>query len=559
MLVELTVRDLGVFVDLHLDFAEGMTAVTGETGAGKTLVVEALELLMGERADPVLVRPGATEALVEGRFVTEVEEIILARSIPAAGRSRAWISGRMATAANLAETGQAMVDLHGQGASQSLRTQISQRSALDAFGRIDARPLTQARRRIAELDRLVEELGGDARSTAQRADLLGYQISEITAAAVGDPDEDDHLRREQDALTHALADREALEAARAALDGEGNGRARNDGGSGGDGSGGGGPGPGGERIGALDGLAQAHSALSRLKGRPDLDQLSTRLAAVMAEMADLSTDLRQGAESTEDDPDRLRFVMERRSVLKGLMRKYGDSVADVIRHGEEARKSLADLESLGARLDRMEGERSLLEGELATAARKVADERRAAAPGLAATVESHLANLGMDKASFQVVVRGGDPGDDVCFFLGANPGEPPLPLAKVASGGELARTMLALRLVLSSQPRTLIFDEVDAGIGGEAAGAVGRALAELARSHQVLVVTHLAQVAAFADHQIAVSKDSEGGRTVARARILTGQDRVIELSRMLSGQPSSATARDHAEELLATAAARRMQ
>jgi DNA repair protein RecN (Recombination protein N) len=244
--------------------------------------------------------------------------------------------------------------------------------------------------------------------------------------------------------------------------------------------------------------------------------------------------------------------------LHDLRRKYGESLADVIAYWGEVGSRLAELESHDERVGALEADREKARAALAKAEAAVGKARRAGAPKLAAAIQERLRDLAMPKAHFEVEVEADDPGDKVTFLLGANPGEPALPLAKVASGGELARTMLAVRLVLTSAPPTLVFDEVDAGIGGEAAVAVGKALAALARrGSQVLVVTHLPQVAAFADHQVAVWKEETGGRTVARAEALDGSGRVTELSRMLSGQPESAAARGHAEELLAVASKER--
>lgn len=546
MLRELTVRNLGVIADLHLDFDPGMTAVTGETGAGKTLVVEALELLMGGRGDPVLVRPGADQALIEGRFLLGDDEVIVARSLPATGRSRAWVNGRMATVTALAELGNGLVDLHGQHAHQSLLAQASQRDALDAYGGIDLEPLARARHRLAALEEALALLGGDARARAREEDLLRYQVAELDGIRISGPDEYERLGLEQEALSSALSDRDALDGARAALEG--------------------GEGVEGTTPGVLDAVATALAALTKAApssgaasasdqvGRSFARGLEERLRSVMAEIGELCSDLRRGAEAIEDDPQRLAEVIERRTLLKDMMRKYGDTLADVLAFADRARRSLAELDLRGDRVAQMEGEREVARAELDSQSNAVRLARQKAAPGLAGEVAAHLARLAMERARFEVTVGDAGSGDNVCFLLGANPGEPPLPLNKVASGGELARAMLATRLVLMGEPRTLVFDEVDAGIGGEAALAVGRALAELARRHQVLVVTHLPQVAAFADSQVSVTKSEVEGRTLAEARTLSGPDRVVELSRMLSGQPGSAKAHDHAEELLAAAA-----
>ncbi len=523
MLVELHVRDLGVIESAILEPGEAMTALTGETGAGKTLLVEALELLLGGRADPVLVRPGASEALVEGRFVVGGEEVILARALPASGRSRAWVDGRMATLSALAEAGAGLVDLHGQHAHQSLLDPAAQRRALDAFGGVDLDPLRAARAQRRAVEDELASLGGDERARAREVDLLRYQVDEIDTARITGPDEDDELADEEERLSEMAAHLEAAAAALGALDDEG---------------------------GAVDALGAARGAL---EGRRPLDPLSGRLATLQAEAADVASELRQVVDTWEDDPARLAEIRLRRQLLRDLGRKYGEGPAGVLAFADEARARLADLDSVEARAAGLEARLDAANAAEQSAAGAVGEARRRSAPRLAAAVEEHLRLLAMPHARVEVTVGADDPGDDVAFGLGANAGEAVLPLAKVASGGELARAMLAMRLVLTEAPGTIVFDEVDAGVGGEAALSVGRALAEVAERHQVLVVTHLAQVAAFAGCQLGVRKEVHGGRTVASVSALSGEARVVELARMLSGRPDSATARRHAEELLAGA------
>jgi DNA repair protein RecN (Recombination protein N) len=532
MLAELHVRDLGVIADLHLVLEEGMTALTGETGAGKTLVVEAIDLLLGERADSVVVRPGAEEARAEGRFVVGSEETVLARVVPRSGRSRAYVDGRLATASELAEVGRGLVDLHGQHAHQSLLSPRIQRAALDRFAKIDLAPLTVARDRVRALEAALAALGGDARAQAREVDLLQFQLGELEAAALDDPDEDRALEAKEDELADAAAHREAAAAAYDALAGD---------------------------RGAEDAVGRAVAALG---GRRPFADVDGRLRALQAELAEAASDLRQAADAIVDEPELLDGVRSRRRLLRELCRKYGEELSDVMAYEGEARLRLAELASRGARVEALEGQRRAALAEIERAGAGVARARRAAAPELAGRVEAHLRALSMPGARLEVAVDGPGPADDVEFRLAANRGGTPLPLAKVASGGELARAMLAARLVfvddpLTDAPPTLVFDEVDAGIGGGAAVAVGRALAELASRHQVLVVTHLPQVAAFADHQVAVTKQDRGGATTAAAHRVTGPQRVAELSRMLSGRPGSTTAQGHAEELLEAASRER--
>jgi DNA repair protein RecN (Recombination protein N) len=534
MLVELRVKDLGVIDEVTLDLRAGMTALTGETGAGKTLIVEALELLVGGRADPVLVRPGAEQALVDGRFVVDDEEIILARAVAVKGRSRAWIDGRMAPVSALAEAGARLVDLHGQHAHQSLLDPAMQRRSLDVFCAIDLTPLTEARAAVRALVAELDGLGGDERARAREIDLLRHQLTEIDGAGLGDLDEDFVLAAEEERLSEADAHRDAAGAALAALDaGDGPTAASPRGGGG-----------------ALDLIGVAHGALA---GRAPLVSLAGRLAGLQAEAADLATELRAVVDTWEADPERLAEIRTRRNLLHELSRKYGEGVAGVRAYGEEIRQRVNELESVEERAAALQSQIAEAEDHLAAVEAEVGRARRKGAPDLARAVEKRLQTLAMPRARLEVTVGERDPGEDVAFLLGANPGEAVLPLAKVASGGELARAMLALRLVLTDAPPTIVFDEVDAGIGGEAALAVGRALAEVGGRHQVLVVTHLAQVAAYAGQQIGVRKEVTGKRTLAVTRSLDPETRVVELARMLSGQPDSPTARRHAEELLAEA------
>ena len=520
MLTELAVADLGVIGELSLVLGPGMTAVTGETGAGKTLVVEAIELLMGGRADPSMVRHGAAEAVIEGRFVVDGAETVLRRVVPAEGRSRAYVDGRLATAGSLSELGRALVDLHGQHDHQSLLSSTVQRDALDRFGGVDLGPLLAARKELQAVERELGELGGDERARAREIDLLRFQVGEIEAAGLSDPDEDDQLDALESVLADALAHQEAARLADEHLGGD---------------------------DGASAGVAEA---LAALDGRGPFTQLVSRLRGIEAELADVASEVRAVGESIEDDPVRLAEVQERRRLLHELRRKYGEHLVAVMDFHAEASTRLAHLEDRDRLAVELDARRAQVLTELGTAERRVGRARRDAAPGLAAATRDHLRELAMASAEIAIDV-GDDPGDDITYLLAANVGSPPLPLARVASGGELARTMLALRLVLSEAPPTLVFDEVDAGIGGAAATAVGRSLARLATDHQVLVVTHLPQVAAWATSQVGITKRTVGDETRTEAAVLAGADREVELARMLSGSPDSATARRHASELLA--------
>ena len=519
MLTELHIENLGVIDTLDLQLSEGLVALTGETGAGKTMIVEAINLLVGGRADAGMVRPGASEARVEGRFVFGEEEVILCRTIPLDGRSRAYVNGRLATVGQLAEHGLDLVDMHGQHAHQSLLGAKAQREALDSYAKVDLEPLRNARAAVTEIDAALATLGGDDRMRAREIDLLRFQVTEIIEAALQGADEDELLSREEDVLADAVNYREALWKAVASL---------------------------AEESGATDNLGTAISALSH---KEPFAGFVTRLKALQGELEDVSADIRDEAESIEENPARLDAVRQRRQLLVDLRRKYGDSLVEVIKFGEESTVRLAELESFEARAATLDQERALAVRKLEAAQSVVGKARRDGAGPLAQQVQKHLRTLAMAHAVIDVSV-GQDPGDEVVFLLAANPGSPVMPLTKVASGGELARTMLALRLVLSSGPNTLVFDEVDAGIGGEAAVAVAQALAQLGKRHQVLVVTHLPQVAAAGHAHIQVSKSVRSGKTFAQAATLDQEERIAEIARMLSGGVAEATALEHARELL---------
>jgi DNA repair protein RecN (Recombination protein N) len=529
MLTELRVRDLGVIEDLSLSFGAGMTVLTGETGAGKTLVVEALQLVLGGRASPSMVRAGASEAQVEARFMVgedgKEEEIVIARAVPADGRSRAWLDGRMSPVGALAEVASDLVEIHGQHEHQSLVTPAAQRAVLDAYAGTDLGNVNGLRARLRELAASVVELGGDVQQRAREADVLRYQVEEIATARLSDPEEDDHLLMEETRLADASALREAAAHALELLE----------------------PASGSGAGGALNSLGQAAGLLS---GREPFDEFRERIASAAIELSDVTRALQDVVESWEDDPTRLAIVQERRRLLADLRRKYGADLSSVLAFAHDAAVRLGDLENAEERAAQLEAERVVVARELVQAAEEVRAVRARAAVEFGSLVGDRLRELAMAGARMEVHVSPEGTGDPIEVALGANVGEAVLPLAKAASGGELARAMLAIRLVGLGGPQTMVFDEVDAGVGGAAALSLGNALHEVARTRQVLVVTHLAQVAAKADKQISVHKQEVEGRTVTSASVVEGEERVIELSRMLSGHPDSDAARAHARELL---------
>ena len=526
MLTELSIENLGVIESVSLTFGPGFTALTGETGAGKTMLVEAINLVVGRRADATVVRTGAEEARVEARFVSaDGTETVLSRVVAAGGGSRAYVNGRMATVATLADVGEALLDIHGQHAHQRLLSSGVQRDALDVYAGVDLAELRRVRNRLTEIDASLATLGGDERTRAREIDLLRFQVEEIESAGITGDDEDERLETEEDRLADVVRLREVLWEASEAVAGEG---------------------------GAADLLRRA---LRSSRTLASLKDMGDSLDSLVSQVDDLGAVLRTLLEDAEEDPGRLEEIRVRRQLFRDLRRKYGDSLADVREFGREATARLAELEGHAERVSQLTTMREEVLVEMHAAQIAVGNIRRTKASALAGEVEKRLADLAMASAKVSVSVgdAAGDPaGDNVVFLLAANPGSPALPLTKVASGGELARTMLALRLVLAGDPGTMVFDEVDAGIGGQAAVAVASALRELGAQNQVLAVTHLPQVAAAAHRQIKVVKKIVDGTTVGTAAALADDERRDEVARMISGGLADGTALAHAAELLAS-------
>ena len=561
VLTELRIRNVGVIDDVTLTFGPGLNVLTGETGAGKTMVVSALELLLGARADADRVRSGAGTAVVEGalrpppaaaaEWLDEGDdELIVAREVATGGdssaRSKARLGGRMAPVSALAACVGAAVELHGQSDTSRLATPGVQRELLDRFG---GEALSQAageyQRCFTEWSaavRDVESLRGSARDRVREADRLRFELDEIDAVSPA-PEEDVELASDLARLEHAEVLTTAASAAAASLIEDG---------------------------GARDALAAAGSALQSGAGHDaELDALAARVASLTSEAQDIGLDLRGYVMGLDVDPARLELLRDRSAALVRLSRKYGETAAGgidvegVLAYARTARSELEVLDSGDERLAALEADLARLAETLDGAAQELRKERQLAGERLAAAVGEHLAELAMAGARLQVDVEPTAPGtsgaDKITFLLAANTGEPALPLSKAASGGERSRVALALRLALADADHTpvLVFDEVDAGIGGATANAVGRKLAKLAEGRQVLCVTHLPQLAAYADTHFSVSKRQSGQRTAATVVELDEPARVEELSRMLSGMPDSVVAIDHAAELLATARATR--
>lgn len=568
------IRSLGVIDDAVVELSPGFTAVTGETGAGKTMVVTSLGLLLGGRADPALVRIGAKNAVVEGRIavptggtaILRAEEagaelddgaLLISRTVSAEGRSRAHIGGRSVPVGVLAELADELVAVHGQTDQQGLLKLSRQRQALDRYaGDAVAAPLAKyagAYRRLRAITTELDEITTRARERAQEADMLRFGLEEI-AAVEPRSGEDTELSAEAERLGHAEALASAATAAHAALAGNPEDP---------------------EGIDAATLVAGAHRALEAVRAHDSaLAGLSGRIGEINILLRDVAGELAGYADDLDADPLRLSAVEERRAALTQLTRKYGEDVDAVLAWAEQGAARLLELDGDDERIDELTAERDALRAELGGLAQALTDARTEAAERFAAAVTAELASLAMPHArvSFEIrqtddpegvelgdrTVAYGPAGvDEVELLLAPHPGAPPRPIAKGASGGELSRVMLAVEVVFAGTDPvpTYLFDEVDAGVGGKAAVEIGRRLARLARSAQVVVVTHLPQVAAFADRQLLVEKTNDGSVTRSGVKVLEGEDRIRELSRMLAGQEDSQTARAHAEELLATARA----
>ncbi|AMW09616.1 DNA repair protein RecN [Streptomyces qaidamensis] len=568
------IRSLGVIDDAVVELSPGFTAVTGETGAGKTMVVTSLGLLLGGRADPALVRIGAGKAVVEGRITVprgaavavraeeagaELDDgaLLVSRTVSAEGRSRAHLGGRSVPVGVLAELADELVAVHGQTDQQGLLKLSRQRQALDRYaGDAVAGPLAkygEAYKRLRAVAAELDEITTRARERAQEADLLRFGLDEI-AAVEPRAGEDAELAEEAERLGHAEALASAAAVAHAGLAGNPED-------------------PEGVDAGTL--VAGAQRALDAVRSHdPALAALADRIGEIGILLRDAAGDLAGYADDLDADPLRLAAVEERRAALTGLTRKYGEDIATVLAWAEQSAARLTELDGDDGRIGELTAERDALRSELGGLAQALTDARTEAAERFAAAVTAELASLAMPHARVSFDIRqtedpegvevGGRPvaygpagADEVELLLAPHPGAPPRPIAKGASGGELSRVMLAVEVVFAGTDPvpTYLFDEVDAGVGGKAAVEIGRRLARLAKTAQVVVVTHLPQVAAFADRQLLVEKTNDGSVTRSGVKVLEGEDRVRELSRMLAGQEDSETARAHAEELLAAARA----
>lgn len=553
MLTTLRIRNLALVEELQLEFPAGLVVVTGETGAGKSIVLGALNLLLGQRADRSLIRAGAETCTVEASFDVrrlppafhtfleqrgiepcEGGQLFLKRTFTAQGANRQFINGSPTTLAVLAEVGDWLVDLHGPHDHQSLLSPARQLALLDAYGGLEAEvdAFAALLARYHALRREKEGLVGDEQAYARELDLLRFQVREIEEASL-EPAEVARLEADYERARHAAALGELAGNALALLEGEDN-----------------------AALPAVQSLGRLLREMERLD--PAAAELS-RLQQQAAEwLQELAAQLAEYAEGLALDPARFEAIEQRIDLIQSLQRKYGRTVEDILRFGREARQRLEKLERRDAELERIQAELDQIQAQMTAAAGQLGRRRRAIAPKLARAVESELAQLGFAQGRFLIQLtplpadREPTPaGRDLVEFLFApNPGEPPRPLRAIASSGEMARVMLGLKTVLAAQDRipVLVFDEVDANVGGETAHAVGARLRAVAQRRQVFCITHLAPVAAAGQSHFVVRKEVRDGRTFTYVEPVEAAARIQELARMLGGR--SLEARRHAEALL---------
>lgn len=547
----LRLGSLGVIEEAELELGPGFSIITGETGAGKTMVVTALGLLRGERADSQLVRIGARHARVEAGVAASADsvvaevvaeaggelddgELLLGRMVSAQGRSRAYAGGATVPVSVLAKLADELVAVHGQADQQRLVLAAQQRDAVDQFGgdriaEVRTR-YQQAYQRWREVEQTFADLREHAAERLRELEMLRHGLKEIESV---DPraGEDTELAAEEARLAHAESLISAAAQAADAL--------------------------AADESGAAVLVATAQRQLGNAAGHDErLDVQAGRLAEAGIELADIASELQRYAADVDIDPARLAAVADRRAALNTLTRRYGPELEDVLEWARQAAERVLDLDDDDERIAALEAELATLQPEVEQLAEQLREARREAADALSERVADELAALSMPSARLQISIEPAEPAahgaDDIRMLFAANSGAPMRPISKGASGGELSRLMLALEVVLADRHTvpTLVFDEVDAGIGGRAAVEVGRRLAALARHAQVIAVTHLPQVAAFADDHFVVRKSDDGVITASSVRRLSDEERVDELARMLAGVDDSEAAQQHARELL---------
>ncbi|OFW32704.1 MAG: DNA repair protein RecN [Candidatus Aquicultor primus] len=564
MLHELFIRDLALINKARVRFGGGLNVLTGETGAGKTVVVGAVNLLLGGRADNSMIRRGCDRAEVQGlfsvppamkpdleqdNFLVDDAELIIRRVISADGKNKCYINDSIVTVKTLAEIGRRLLDLHGQHEHQSLFKPSTHIDFLDKYGGVELLRLRDIFRedlkRLRERQRELAAIQSAERELLAKKDLLQFQISEIDQAAPV-VDEDEALMREREILRNAQKLYEVAASSVNAISDSG------------------------DFTPAVDLIAHAAENLRTVANiDAALDEIAERLNSLTIELEDCAASLKDYASSLDFPPGRLREVEDRLSLLALFKKKYGSSIEEVLEYRDSAVRELLLCDTSGERMARLEGEIVELERRLADVAMNLSRMRKEAAEKFAVEVGQELADLNMVNADFKVLLISEEDIDGlplengrfkvyahgidrVEFLISANKGEPPRPLAKIASGGEVSRIMLALKIVLADadETPTLIFDEIDVGIGGKTAMAVGKKMSLLSRQHQVMAVTHLSQIASFADSHFSIEKKELDDKSITEIDELFDEGRIREIARLLSGKVDSDLSLKHAEELL---------
>jgi DNA repair protein RecN (Recombination protein N) len=549
MLAELSIDDLVLIARARLQFGAGLNVITGETGAGKTLLAQAIGLLLGQKGDEDLIRPGASRALVQALFESGDESLAVARELPRGGRSRAHLDGLLSSAAAIEDALRSRIAFYGQLEHTRLLQLERQLDILDAAEPDVIGPLlaeySEAFSKAQGLARELERLREQSRDRAREIDLLEYQVEEIETAQV-EPGEDERVAQERERLRHAGKLLERVGGALSLLSGD-------------------------RESAALDGLRAAQRLLSEASALdPTLDALAERTDALTAETEDVAISLRDYVDGLDADPAHRDALELRHDKLQALKRKYGSSADEILAYLGEAQQRLAALRQFAEDESKVSAALVVAQEAAGAAARRLSEARERIAPGFAERVAAELRDLAMPHATFAVDLRrradgwdglGARGAEDAEFLFSANPGVPPRALRDTASGGELSRAVLAMRSIvtLGHDVETLIFDEVDTGIGGVTATALGERMARLAATTQIICITHLPQVAAYADRHFAIAKltDAAAGTTETLVSELDGGERIDEICRMLGSAPDDEAARGHAEQLLQRAGAPR--
>ena len=556
-LEEISIRSLGVIESSNIQFKPGLTVLTGETGAGKTMVLTALGLVLGSKSDSDLVRAGQERAVVTGRFSVplqiqdeilasggEVEDdcVVITRTLSSQGKSRVLVGSAVSSAATVSSFAQSLVEIHAQSSSSKLMKPAVSRELLDRYGGIDLTQYQEIFTQYQEISLRIQELKNQLLQRDKEIDLLTEFAQEFSKLSP--------VSGELVKIENEIAKLGSVEQLNQVVSNTLNLLEDED-------------------LSALNLLQQMRKSLDSVAGKDrDLDQITERFTESLLNLQDISSDLTSYLSSLEADPSRFAQLQDRKSALSSLLRKYGRgsdkdlAFEELIADGLGAKQKLADLSGGSDRITELEKQKLDIFSKMKISAVKLADDRKIAAEKLSKLVTSEIRNLSMPNSQFvisQSTLDSDKPGsytayglDEIAILFSAHAGATPLPLSKVASGGELSRVMLALEVVIAeAEPiGTYIFDEVDAGVGGKAAVEIGRRLAKLSKSAQVIVITHLPQVAVWADNHLVVKKSESGSVTQSDVKEMSADERKVEIARMLSGQEDSQTAQEHASELL---------